>query len=247
MKNKNNFDLKIIFPLLALSTSSPFIFWIKRIFSLSLTMCYAITKSGNVCKIKSETHFCHIHQPAPESQPEPTLEEKRNRIISKLLSTSGITFTLQLEAWPLFRGIDLTIETIGLINRSKFVYKWSDETYNTVFSTYLDDGVEEEEKYELFRAMIGKSRKLGKSLIEKIQVNDLCQDVIILFIKYILSKGRYFDFRDFRKNYAHFLKVREEVLNIHREENIKKLMVKEVEKHTPICDDVRKYILAHYL
>lgn len=204
-------------------------------------MCQAITKSGKVCKNKSETLFCHLHQG------QETIEEKRNRIILKVLSSFGITFTLQNEAWPLFRGIDLTSETISIINRARYIYNWSDETYNTVFSTYLDDGVEEEQKYNLLRTTIANSGKSGRDLIERIQVNDLCQDVTILFVKYILSKGTYFNFEDFRKNYDYFIRVRKAIVEKHREENIKKLVLKEIEKYTPICDDVRKYEIASFL
>ena len=204
-------------------------------------MCRAITKSGEVCKNKSESLFCHIHQG------QETLEEKRNRIISKLLSTSGITFTLQNEAWPLFRGINLTSETVALINRARCVHNWSDEIYNNLISNYLDDGVDEEEKYDLFRRTIATYSNPGITIIEKIQINYLCEDITLLFTKYTLSKGRYFDFENFRKIYAIFMKARKALFEIYREINLKKLRVKEVEKYTPICDDVRKYILADYL
>lgn len=207
-------------------------------------MCKAITKSGKVCKNKSETLFCHLHQETPLHEPELTLEEKRKIMISKILFSDD--YILASEVLPLFEGMDLTSETLNLINRAKLVYDWSIETYNTVISSYLDDGVEENRKYDILRATIAQSSKKDIPLLKYIQINDLCIDMNILFLTFTLSKGRLF-VESFRKVHNSFQKLRKNALNIHREENIKKLVLKEIEKYTPICDDVRRYEIASFL
>jgi hypothetical protein len=218
-------------------------------------MCKAITKSGKVCKIKSETHFCHIHQDHYNGfhgvREEPTIEEKREAALEKLFFTKHDTsFFIQQEAWPLFKGLDFTSETLVLINRAKYVCDWSEETYNTVISTFFDDSVDEDTKYCFFKQTMseGMNSKPTKDHLKNIQRMDLYKDVTVNLTKIALSRGIYWEGLVSAKIIINALfKVKKHDIEEYRENNLKKLRVKAVEKHTPICDDVRKYIIAQYL
>ncbi len=219
-------------------------------------MCHAITKSGKVCKIKSETHFCHIHQDNYNGfqgvQEEPTIEEKREAALEKLFSPqyNNITFFLQQEAWPLFKGLDFTNETLTLINRAKYVCDWSEETYNTVIATFFDDSIDEDTKYCFFKQTMseGMKSKPTKEHLKNIQRMDLYVDVTVNLTKIALSKGTHWDGILNAKIIVDAIsKAKKREIETYRENNLKKLRVKAVEQYTPICDDVRKYIIAEYL
>ena len=218
-------------------------------------MCHAITKSGKVCKIKSETHFCHIHQDHYNGfqgvQEEPTIEEKREAAVENLFfSKSDNFFLTQQVAWPLFKGLDFTNETLTLINRAKYVCDWSEETYNTVIATFFDDSIDEDTKYCFFKQTMseGMKSKPTKDHLKNIQRMDLYVDVTVNLTKIALSKGTYWDGILNAKIIVDAIsKVKKRDIETYRENNLKKLRVKAVEKHTPICDDVRKYIIAQYL
>jgi hypothetical protein len=205
-------------------------------------MCRAITKSGKRCKIKSVNYFCHIHTP------ETTIEEQREEMLQKILNDH---LQPQVESWPLFQGIDLTSEALGIINRAKYVCDWSDEAYNNVISTYLDDGIDNVTKYNLIRDMISNCIQLNptKDLLKKLQRVDLMGDTTLLFIKFGLSRGTFWQGLEVtRRMYIYkLLPGREELLKKYREEQLNKLRVKEAKKYTPICDDVCNYIIAKYL
>ncbi len=226
MKNKNNFDLEIILS-----------------FRLKRKMCRAITKSGKVCKVKGGDCFCHIHAPYIE----PTIEEKREAMLQKLLNDP---LQPQVEAFPLFKDIDLTSETLDIIKRAKYICNWSDETYNEIVSTYFDDGVDSIRKYVLIRDKIceGMETRTKDSII-CLQRIDIYRDLLLLYIKVAMSRRRiWFGLEEARKLYKFgILQRREHCINKYREDNLNKLRLNELKKYTPICDDVRKYIIAEYL
>ncbi len=215
-------------------------------------MCRAITKSGKVCKIKSETHFCHVHQDHYYGvQEEPTIEDKREAALKKIFSPeSSNIFFLQQEAWPLFKGLDFTNETLVLINRAKYVCNWSEETYNTVIATFFDDSVDEDIKYYFFKQTMSEGMKSSpaKDHLKNIQRMDLYMDVTVNLTKIALSRGTYWDgILNARIIVDAVSNVKKSDIETYREINLKKLRVKAVEQYTPICDDVRKYIIAQYL
>jgi hypothetical protein len=226
-------------------------------------MCHATTKSGKVCKIKSENYFCHIHREIEvsvisessvrsTSDAKPSLDKQREDALQKILFSfvpSNIN-TYQREAWPLFKDIDLTAESLNIIKRAKYLSNWPTETYDSLISTYFDDGVNNDVKYGIIRDTIVKYIRLQKvkDALTSIQICDLYKALILLFVKYMLSRGRYFDtIRDIINLYLSIFPQREKYVKTYREENLNKLRVKAVEKHTPICDDVRKYIISQYL
>ncbi len=216
-------------------------------------MCKAITKSGKVCKIKSETHFCHIHRDHYNGfcdvREEPTIEEKREAALQKIFSPEYDIFS-QSNAWRLFKGLDFTSETLTLINRAKYVCDWTEETYNTVISTFFDDSVDEDTKYCFFKRTMseGMKSKPTKEHLKNIQRMDLYIDVTVNLTKIALSKGAYWnDILNAKVIVETVSKVKKRDIETYREKQLKKLRVKAVEKYTPICDDVRKYIIAQYL
>ena len=210
-------------------------------------MCHSITKSGNVCKIKTNNYFCHIHTP------EPSLEEQMEEIIQKLLQpdiTAFNFFEYQRQAWPLFKNIDLISKTLDIIRIAKDIGNWSEETYNSVISTYLDDSINNDAKYATVKRTISEYTSLQgkKDSLTLIKTLDLYKDLNLLLLKFAMSRGTYWDgLKDVRYVHKHIVPEREKFVNKYREDNLKKLRVKAVEKHTPICDDVRKYIIAQYL
>ena len=214
-------------------------------------MCKAITKSGKVCKIKSETRFCHIHRYQYDGVPEPTIEEQREAAIENLFfSKSDNFFLTQQQAWPLFKGLDFTSETLTLINRAKYVCDWTEETYNTVISTFFDDSVDEDTKYCFFKQTMSEGMKSNptKDRLKNIQRMDLYIDVTVLLTKIAVSRGIYWEgILSARILINAVYKMKKYDIETYREENLKKLKVKAVENYTPICDDVRKYIIAQYL
>jgi hypothetical protein len=214
-------------------------------------MCKAITKSGKVCKIKSETRFCHIHRDQYDGVPEPTIEEQREVAIENLFfSKSDNFFLTQQQAWPLFKGLDFTSETLTLINRAKYVCDWTEETYNTVISTFFDDSVDEDTKYCFFKQTMSEGMKSNptKDRLKNIQRMDLYIDVTVLLTKIAVSRGIYWEgILSARILINAVYKMKKYDIETYREENLKKLKVKAVENYTPICDDVRKYIIAQYL
>ncbi len=247
-------------------------------------MCKAITKSGKVCKIKSETHFCHIHREievsktsvtvsgacashgAPlerldpviaessvesTSEVKPSLDKQREDILQKICFCfdPSYFYTYQREAWPLFKDIDLTSETLDIIKRAKDLSNLNDETYDSLISTYFNDSVNDDTKYITIKDTILTYLVEGeKDILEAIQVYEIDRDLMLLFLKYALSRGRYFfQIRDNVSLYRKAILYRKKILNKYREKQLKKLRVKAVEKYTPICDDVRKYIIAQYL
>lgn len=224
-------------------------------FGLKRKMCRAITKSGKVCKVKGGDCFCHIHQDHYNGfhgvQEGPTIEEKREAALEKLFSPKSINmFFLQRNAWPLFKGLDFTNETLTLINQAKYVCDWSEETYNTVITTFFDDGVDEYTKYSFFeQSMIESMRsKPTKDHLKNIQRMDLYVDVTVNLTKIALSKGAYWnDILNAKVIVETVSKVKKRDIETYREKQLKKLRVKAVEQYTPICDDVRKYIIAQYL
>ena len=212
-------------------------------------MCKAITKSGKVCKIKSKTRFCYIHRDQYDGVPEPTIEEKREAQLQKIFSHSPCYFS-QREAWPLFKGLDFTCETLTLINRAKIACDWTEETYNTVISTFFDDSVDEDTKYYFFKQTMSEGMSLSptKDRLKKIQRLDLYKDVTVLLTKIALSRGRYWEgILSARILIDGVYKMKKHDIETYRENNLNKLRVKEAKKHTPICDDVCNYIIAQYL
>ncbi len=206
-------------------------------------MCHAITKSGKRCKVKGGDYFCHIHTPYVE----PTIEEQREEMLQKLLND----FNSQEEAWPLFEGIDLTSETLSAIKRAKHVFDLRDEDYDNLISTYLNDDIDSFTKYDLISNTINESSKLNPTndFLKKLQRMDLRKDIGFLYIKFILSTGRYWSgLFVTRKYYMYsYLPKRETLVNEYRENNLNKLRVNITKKQTPICDDVCNYIIAKYL
>ncbi len=227
-------------------------------------MCHAITKSGKVCKIKTTNHFCHIHSPVNSQSPliqapliqapliETTIEEKREGILQRLLRTD-IAFqhlNYQREAWPLFKDIDLTSETVEIINRAKYVCNWGEDIYNTVISAYFDDSIGEVAKYDIIRDKIkvGLEETAGLSFLKEIQRMELYKDMTILYVKVGLSLGTYSPGIIGAKSIVDKAsKFRTLYINEYRENNLNKLMINITKKHTPICDDVCNYIIAQYL
>jgi len=206
-------------------------------------MCHAITKSGKRCKVKGGDYFCHIHTPYVE----PTIEEKREAMLQKLLND----FNSQEEALPLFQGVDLTSEAIDIINRAKHVCDVSDEAYDNVISSYLNNGIDNIRKYNLIRDMIAINIQLNptKDSLKKIQRVDLIGDATMLYIKFALSRGIFWQgLEEARRMYMYkLLPKRETLVNKYRENQLNKLRVIITKKHTPICDDVCNYIIAKYL
>jgi len=210
-------------------------------------MCHAITKSGNVCKIKTNNYFCHLHTP------DPLIEEQREEIIQKLLQpdiTGFNFFDYQRQAWPLFKDIDLTGETLDIIRRAKYLGNWSDETYNIVISTYLDDSINNDVKYTTVKQKINEytSLKGKKDILTVIKTLDLYKDLNFLLLKYAMSRGIYWNgLKDARFVHKHIVPEREKFVNEYRESNLNNLRVNITKKHTPICDDVCNYIISKYL
>ena len=139
-------------------------------------MCHSITKSGNVCKIKTNNYFCHIHTP------EPSLEEQMEEIIQKLLQpdiTAFNFFEYQRQAWPLFKNIDLISKTLDIIRIAKDIGNWSEETYNSVISTYLDDSINNDAKYATVKRTISEYTSLQgkKDSLTLIKTLDLYKDL----------------------------------------------------------------------
>jgi len=207
-------------------------------------MCHAITKSGKRCKVKGGNYFCHIHTPYVE----PTIEEKREAMLQKLLNNH---IQPQVEAWPLFQGIDLTSEAVGIINRAKHICDVSDEAYDNVISSYLNHGIDNIRKYNLIRDMIAINIQLNptKDNLKKIQRVDLIGDATFLYIKFALSRGIFWQgLEEARRMYMYkLLPKRETLVNKYRENQLNKLRVIITKKHSPICDDVCNYIIAKYL
>ena len=207
-------------------------------------MCKAITKSGKRCKVKGGDYFCHIHA----SYVEPTIEEKREAMLQKLLNDP---LQPQVEAFPLFRDIDLTSETLDIIERAKYICNWTDETYNEIVSTYFDDGVDNIRKYDLIRDKICEGMRLNptKDLIRVLQKLDIFRDMSLLYFKVAMSQGRiWFGLEEARRLYKYdILPRREKCINKYREDNLNKLRLNDLKKYTPICDDVCNYIIAKYL
>jgi hypothetical protein len=237
-------------------------------------MCHAITKSGKVCKIKTTNHFCHIHATgatgatgakvtpidngeremfALEKEEEDLDAKIRDEILQNLFKPNMHPFGLnmyQRQAWPLFKYIDLTTETLDIIKRAKYVSNWNEETYNTIISTYFDDGIPKDEKYELIKQKIGEGiqKTVSKDPLKNIQRMDLYKDIIILCTKVALSKGVFWDdIEKARLIVTASSKLRNTDINEYRENNLNKLRVNITKKQTPICDDVCNYIIAQYL
>ncbi len=207
-------------------------------------MCHAITKSGKRCKVKGGDYFCHSHAPYVE----PTIEEQREAMLHYFLNNH---LQSQVEAWRLFQGIDLTSEAIDIIKRAKHVCDVSDEDYDNIISTYLNDGIKTIRKYNLIRDMISINIQLNptKDSLKKIQRIDLIGDATLLYIKFALSRGIFWDvLEDAKRDYIYkCLPKREILIKKYREEQLNKLRVNITKKHTPICDDVCNYIIAQYL
>jgi hypothetical protein len=204
-------------------------------------MCKAITKSGKRCKIKGGDYFCHIH-----SYVEPSIEEQRASMLQKLLKNP---LQSQVEAMPLFEGIDLTVETLELIKRAKYVVNLTDEEYDMLISTYFDDGVKELDKYELIKQTIKFVIVSEDNNLKKIQATDLARDFLLLYIKATLSQGKFWQGLELARRIYNYtiIPYREEQVELYREEQTNKLRVKEAKKYTPICDDVCDYIILKYL
>jgi hypothetical protein len=204
-------------------------------------MCKAITKSGKRCKIKGEDYFCHIH-----SYVEPSIEEQRASMLQKLLKNP---LQSQVEAMPLFEGIDLTVETLELIKRVKYVVNLTDEAYDMLISTYFDDGVKEIDKYELINQTIKFVSVPEDNNLKKIQTTDLARDFLLLYIKATLSQGKFWQGLELARRIYNYTIIphREEYVELYREEQTNKLRVKEAKKYTRICDDVCEYIILKYL
>lgn len=174
--------------------------------------------------------------------------EKREAMLQELLINPTQT---QFYALPLFQDIDLTSETLNLIKRAKYVCNWSDQTYNWVISTYFDENKETLFKYNIIKQTVNEGIKLcsTEDYLKKIQQIEIIKDTLLLYIKAVLSRGIIWQgLEQARRVYNYdILPKREKLLTQYRNNNIHKLMVKEVEKHTPICDDIRKYIIAQYI
>jgi hypothetical protein len=210
-------------------------------------MCHGITKSGNVCKIKTTNYFCHLHTPVP------SLEQQREEIIQNLLQpdiTGFNFFEYQRQAWPLFKNIDLISETLDIIRIAKDIGNWFEETYNSVISTYLDDSINNDAKYATVKRTISEYTSLQgkKDYLTLIKTLDLYKDLNLLLLKFAMSRGTYWDgLKDVRYVHKHIVPEREKFVNKYREDNLNNLRVKEAKKHTPICDDVCNYIITQYL
>ena len=210
-------------------------------------MCHAITKSGNVCKIKTTNYFCHLHTP------DPLIEEQREEIIQKLLQpdiTGFNFFDYQRQAWSLFKDIDLTAETLDIIRIAKDLGNWSEETYNSVISTYLDDSINNDIKYTTVKRTISEYTSLQgkKDALTLIKTLELYKRLNLLLLKFAMSRGTYWDgLKDVRYVHKHIVPERERLVNKYREDNLNKLRVNITKKHTPICDDLCNYIISKYL
>ena len=207
-------------------------------------MCRAITKSGKRCKIKSANYFCHIHTPYVE----PAIEKQREEILQKLLNNH---LQSQVEAWPLFEGIDLTYEALGIIKRMQYLCNLSEEAVGILISNYLNEEQDGVTKYGLIRDTISQTVKFSttKDILIKIQKVELFRDATLLYIKFALSRGIYWQGLELARRFYIYkvIPTREKYLNQYREEQHNNLRVKEAKKHTPICDDVCNYIIAKYL
>ena len=212
-------------------------------------MCHAITKSGKRCKIKSVNYFCHIHcsvvlQPPIEEQKETEREEMLQKILNNHLQS-------QVEAWPLFEGIDLTSEALGIIKRMQYLCNLSEEAVGVLTSNYLNEEQDGVTRYDLIRDTISQTVKIGttKDILIKIQKVELIRDAALLYIKFALSRGIYWQGLELARRFYIYklIPTREKFLNQYCEEQLNKLRVKEAKKHTPICDDVCNYIIAKYL
>lgn len=209
-------------------------------------MCQAITKSGNVCKIKTNNYFCHVHTPCV------SLEEQREEMLQKLVQpdTPFNFFECQRKAWPLFKDIDLISETLEIIRVAKDLGDWPADIYDSLISTYLDDDNDNNVKYGTIKRTISEYTRLQgkKDALTLIKTLDLYKDLNFLFLKVAMSRGTYWEgLKDAKYVYTHIVSERENFVNKYREQQLNILRVKEVEKHTPICDDIRKYIIAQYL
>uniref|UniRef100_A0A6C0DKI6 Uncharacterized protein n=1 Tax=viral metagenome TaxID=1070528 RepID=A0A6C0DKI6_9ZZZZ len=216
-------------------------------------MCNAITKEGNPCKVKSDGFYCHIHK---RPDPEPTIEKKREIILEKLLDPTTILskkFSLITEAYLLFNNIDLTSETISLINRAKYLGNLTEMQYNDFISIYLDDGIDNDTRYDTVKTAISKIFSNGckskNDPLWMLQMIELLRDTFFIYFKFALSRGRFW--RGMEEAIEFYNKKiipnRERQIEIYRERNLNKLRVEIAKKNTPICDDVCKYILADYL
>ncbi len=219
-------------------------------------MCKAITKSGKVCKNKSKSDFCHIHenisQPKSIEVRDPGSLEKREEFL-KFILKENVSFinpyVMHHDAVPLFQGIDLTNETLDIIERAKRVCAWTDEIYKNMYSFYLNDNLGVTSKYHLLRDMIGQNiiTNPSKDPLFIIQKVDLLRDTTLLFIKVMLSVEAYDDVIKAKNYYLHVVKRREKILNDYHEGKINKLLLKDLKKYTPICDDICNYVIANYL
>jgi len=218
-------------------------------------MCKAITKSGKRCKIKSANYFCHIHcnalQPPIEEQKELFVKQKeteREEMLQKILNNH---LQSQVETWPLFEGIDLTSEALGIIKRMQYLCNLSEEAVGVLTSNYLNEEQDGVTKYGLIRDTISQTVKIGttKDILLKIQKVELIRDASLLYIKFALSRGIYWQGLEVARRFYIYklIPTRETYLNQYREEQINNLRVKEAKKYTPICDDVCNYIIAKYL
>ena len=213
-------------------------------------MCNAITKEGKPCKVKSEGFYCHIHE-RPVS-----IEKKREIILEKILDSKTILskkLGFITEAYLLFHNIDLTAETIALINRAKYLGNLTEMQYNDFISIYLDDGIDNDTRYETVKTAISKIFSNGckskNDPLWTLQMIELLRDTFIIYFKYALSRGKIWrgmgEAIEFYNN--KIIPNRERQIEIYRERNLNKLRVEIAKKNTPICDDVCKYILADYL
>lgn len=210
-------------------------------------MCHAITNSGKRCKVKSSNYFCHIHTPYIE----PSLDKKREDILLKICFCFDPSYfnIYQREAWPLFKDIDLTSEILGIIKRGKDIGNWTEETYDSVISTYFNDGVNDCIKYHIIKDTICKHITLrGKDFLTSIKIFEIYRDLNLLLLKFSLSLGRYTQLcNDVVSFYKQALLEREKLINKYREKQLNILRLKEAKKYTPLCDDVCNYIIGKYL